>query len=38
MVHWKTKDGKEHDETIELGIKNKEEIESMMDSLDINNK
>jgi len=37
MVHWKTKDGKEHDETIELGIKNKDEIENVLKSVDIDN-
>ena len=35
MVHWKTKDGKEHDETIELGTKNKDEISDMLNSLEI---
>lgn len=35
MVHWKTKDGKEHDETIELGIKNRDEIENVLKPIDI---
>lgn len=35
MVHWKTKEGKEHNETIKMEIKNKDEIVDMINSLEI---